>query len=181
MHMRTREREKKGEEAERNKTGERVKTRKRGRRGERRKERVTENSSRDGNNFCRERDRVRMGARAREIGRRRRRSSPLAREGARRRERNGREGGEVLLPPLLVTEIPSRERERGGERGKRSSRPASPHDGNSVSLSLSLNDCRPRWIDDQSTIDRCTDPFDRSRRRSFDDRSRSIMIGQPKS
>ena len=35
----------------------------------------------------------------------------VAREGARRRERNGREGGEVLLPPLLVTEIPSRERE----------------------------------------------------------------------
>ena len=36
-----------------------------------------------------------------------------------RRERNGREGGEVLLPPLLVTEIPSRERERGGETRER--------------------------------------------------------------
>ena len=155
-----------------------MKTRKRGRRGERRKERVTENSSRDRNNFRHERDRARMGARAREIGRRRRRSSPLAREGARRRERNGREGGEVLLPSLLVTEIPSRERERGGERGKRSSRPASPRDGNSVSLSL--NDRRPRLIDNQSTIDRRTDPFDRSRRRSFDDRSRSIIIGPPK-
>ena len=68
-----------------------------------------------------------MGARAREIRRRRRRSSPasppdgnsVAREGAMRRERNGREGGEVLLPPLLVTEIPSRERERGGETRER--------------------------------------------------------------
>ena len=94
-----------------------MKTGKRGR-GERRKERVTENSSRDGNNFRREKNRARMGARAREIGRRRRSSPPasprdgnsVAREGARRRERNGREGGEVLM-----TEIPSRERERGGE------------------------------------------------------------------
>ena len=148
---------------------ERVKTGKRGR-GERRKVRVTENSSHDGNYFRRERDRARMGARAREIRRRRRRSSPasprdgnsVAREGAMRRERNGREGGEVLLPPLLVMEIPSRERERGGEtrereekfssrlsswrkfrrvrgseeerleRGRRSSPPASPRDGNSV-------------------------------------------------
>ena len=88
------------------------------------------------------------------------RRNSVAREGARRRERNGREGGEVFLPPLLVTEIPSRERERGGETG-RSSPPASPRDGNSVSLSLT--DRRPRSIDDQSTIDRRTDPFDRSR------------------
>ena len=74
-----------------------MKTGKRGR-GEHRKERVTENSSHDGNYFRRERDPAHKGARAREIGRQRRRSSPpasprdgnsVAREGARRRERTG--------------------------------------------------------------------------------------------
>ena len=44
---------------------------------------------------------------------------------------------------------------------------------------LSLTDRRPRSIDDQSTIDRRTELFDRSRSRPFDDRSRSIMILRP--
>ena len=48
-----------------------------------------------------------------------------------------------------------------------------------ASFSLCDHDRRPRSIDDQATIDRRTDPCDRSRRRSFDDRSRSIMIVQP--
>ena len=113
-----------------------MKTGKRGR-GERRKERVTENSYRDGNNFRRERDRARMGARAREIGRRRRRSSPPA---------SPRDGNSVAL-----------EGARRRERGRRSSPPASsPRDGNSVSLSLT--DRRPRSIGAQTPlIDRGVD------------------------
>ena len=52
----------------------------------------------------------------------------------------------------------------GGELGPRELGPREKQG------SLSLTDCRPRSIDDQSTIDRRTDHFDRSRRRSFDDR-----------
>ena len=43
----------------------------------------------------------------------------VARERARGREINGREERVSFLPPLLVIEIPSRDRERGGEREKR--------------------------------------------------------------
>ena len=49
----------------------------------------------------------------------------------------------------------------------------------SLSLNLSLTHRRPQSIDDQSTIDQRTDPFDRSRHRSFDDRFQSITIAQP--
>ena len=66
----------------------------------------------------------------------------------------------------------SRLAERAWEENSSKQRPVA------FALSLSLTDRRPRSIDDLSTIDRRTDPFDLSRSQSFDDQSRSMMIVQ---
>ena len=72
-----------------------------------------------------------------------------------------------LVRPLINEPIPD---DHGGGRGAAGGEFLRERQiERETRLSLSLTDRQPRSIDDQSTIDRCTDHLDRSRRQPFSD------------